>query len=186
MGEGLIDQPARIMDITQFEEAIRTHRRAVLAYVYTCTRDMALAEDIVQDACLTALKKRETYRPDASFSSWLISIARFIWLRECEKRGVRSRALSYIEENAESLFSAELYEEEQWQSEKVALKTCIQKLPAEDRQIIEDHFVKCRKYDAIAKSVSRSLTWVKVRMHRLRKALRNCIREKLKVGEMTS
>ena len=174
------------MELAEFEQAIKTHRRAVLAYAYTCCRDMALAEDIVQEACLTALKKRDSYRPDASFSSWLISMARFIWLRECEKRGIRARALNYIEENAESLFTPELYEEEQWQSEKAALKSCIQKLPPEDRRIIEDHFVKCRKYDTIAKSISRSLTWVKVRMYRLREALRNCIREKLKFGEVTS
>ncbi|MDX1680656.1 MAG: RNA polymerase sigma factor [Akkermansiaceae bacterium] len=171
------------MDLAEFEHAIQTHRRSVLAYAYTCCKDMALAEDIVQEACLTAHQKRDSYRPDASFSSWLISIARFIWLRECEKRGIRARAMNYIEKNAETLFTPELYEEEQWQHEKAALRTCLKKLPAEDRRIIEDHFVKCRKYAAIAESISRTLTWVKVRMYRLREALRNCIREKLNTRE---
>ena len=160
-----------------FEEAVESHRRAVLAYAYTCCRDMTLAEDIVQEACLTAYRKRDSYRPEADFGSWLISIARFIWLRECEKRGIRARAMTYIEENASELFTPELYEEEVWQSEKAALKECLKKLSVEDRKIIESHFVSCWKYEKIADQLHKTLTWVKVRMYRLRKALRKCIQK---------
>lgn len=174
------------MEQAQLEEAIKTHRRAVLAYIYTCSKDMATAEDVVQEACLTAFKKRDTYQPDASFGSWLTSIARFIWLRECEKRGVRARAMPYLEENATTLFNPELYEEKQWQSEKEALKICLKKLPAEDHKIIEDHFVKSHKYAQIAESTSRTLAWVKVRMYRLRETLRNCIRTTIKAHESST
>jgi DNA-directed RNA polymerase specialized sigma24 family protein len=79
-------------------------------------------------------------------------------------------------EKAETLFTSDLYEEDQWQAEKVALKGCVQKLSSIDRSIIESHFVKCWKYAQIAETVNKTLSWVKVRMHRLRESLRNCVR----------
>jgi RNA polymerase sigma-70 factor (ECF subfamily) len=124
------------MDDTEFEEAIAAHRRSILAYAYTCCRNMTLAEDIVQEACLTAYRKRDTYDPNAKFGSWLISIARFIWLRECDKRGVRSRAMNYLHDNADSIFDAQVYAEEPWQQEKAALRKCVEKLEPQDRKII--------------------------------------------------
>lgn len=163
------------MDLAEFEKAIEENRRAVLAYAYTCSRDMDLAEDIVQETCLTALRKKDSYMPDANFTSWLISIARFIWFREREKRGIRDRAMKYLEDNAEELFTKDLYEEQKWQSEKKALTECMKKLPLSDRKIIDSHFIHLMKYEDIAKQMQRTLTWVKVRMHRLREALRKCI-----------
>ncbi len=92
------------MEHDQFEKAIEEHRRSILAYAYTCSRDMSFAEDIVQETCVTAFKKRDSYNPESKFSSWLISIARFVWLRECEKRGIRARAMNYLHEHAETIF----------------------------------------------------------------------------------
>jgi RNA polymerase sigma-70 factor, ECF subfamily len=171
------------MELREFEQAIELHRRAILAYAYTCSRDMHLAQDIVQETCVIALNKRDKYWPEANFGAWLISIARHVWLRECEKRQIRQKAMEYLHENAATLFAPEHYTEEHWQAEKQALKQCIQKLPELDRTIIEEHFVRHLKYEEIAAKISKSLSVVKVRMFRLREALRECVNSVVKAQE---
>ena len=58
------------MNESEFETLCSQHRRAILAYAYTCSRDMHLAEDIVQETLLVAHKKRDQYFPEADFGAW--------------------------------------------------------------------------------------------------------------------
>jgi len=167
------------MDDHEFEQRISKSRRAVTAYLYTCCGDLSLAEDIVQDTCLIAFKKRDKYLPDADFCAWMIAIARNLWLRELKKRKIRQTARQYLQDNASLLFTAETYGEDRLRQEKEALRDCLGKLALQDQRMIRDHFFGKMKYDAIADKFQRTLSWVKVRMYRSRLALRECVRKTL-------
>ncbi|GEM_PF-2890023 len=167
----------------EFNEALSLNRRPLLAYVYSCCQNLSLAEDIVQETLMTAHRKRESYEEQASFRGWLFAIARFVWLRHCEKKGIHARAMQYLHDHAETLFTPELYEEEDWKAEKRALQDCVSKLNAEDRSLIDSHFVTGQKYAQIAKQLNRSLSWVKVRMYRVRELLRRCVQTQISAKE---
>jgi RNA polymerase sigma-70 factor (ECF subfamily) len=157
-------------------------RPAILAYAYVCSRDLTLAEDIVQETLLIAFKKRDQYFPEADFKSWLISIARNVWFRERDRRQLADRTTRFIEENAHLLFGQEEYSEEHWEKEKQTLGQCLQKLGEVDRDLIQAHFHRDLSYLQIAGQAQRTLSWVKVRMFRARLTLLRCVRLGLAKG----
>ncbi len=167
------------MDAATFEHLCQHHRQSLLAYAYTCSRDLHLAEDIVQEALLIALRKREHYFPDADFGAWLIAIARNVWFRERERRQIADRASRYIHDHATELFEPQAYEPLRWDQERSALRRCLDKLAEGDRSLILAHFTSGEKYQDIAARLSRTLSWVKVRMFRVRAALLGCVKQSL-------
>jgi RNA polymerase sigma-70 factor, ECF subfamily len=167
------------MDAALFAQECQRHRQSLLAYAYTCSRDLHLAEDIVQEALLIALRKREHYFPDADFGAWLIAIARNVWFRERERRNIRERANRYLHDHASELFDATAYEPSAWEQERSALRRCLSKLGEGDRGLITAHFTTGDSYQTIADRLSRTLSWVKVRMFRVRAALLHCVKDNL-------
>ena len=163
------------MDMKEFDRLCRSHRRAVLSYAYACCRDLALAEDIVQETMLIALEKREHYFENADFGAWLVSIARHVWFRERGRRKLQTASPAFVEANAMLVFEPELYRDEPWEEERKVLVKCIEKLDDLDRVVIQNHFRNNMKYAEIARAMKKGLSWVKVRMHRARQALRRCV-----------
>ncbi len=168
------------MSDAEIEVLCAQHRRPLLAYAFTCSRDLHLAEDIVQETMLIAVRKREQYFPEADFGSWLISIARNVWFRERDKRRLAERAGAYLHEQASQLFTCDQYgDDDRWAREKTALSGCVEKLAADDRRLIDLHFAGGCAYGDISRQLKRSLSWVKVRMFRVRATLLRCVRTQL-------
>ena len=57
-----------------FYELIRPYERRVYAAAFAILRNQADAEDVAQEAALTALKHIRQFRAEARFSTWLIQI----------------------------------------------------------------------------------------------------------------
>lgn len=169
------------MDMGEFERLCQGHRRAVLAYAFTCCRTLDVAEDIVQETLTIAFQKRDQYFPEADFGGWLISIARRVWFRERDRRRLSANAARYLDDNAPLLFDPERFGDKRWEEEKKVLTQCLEKLSEVDRSIIQAHFAENRKYAAIAQAMQRTVNWVKTRMFRARSSLLECVR--LAMGE---
>jgi len=167
----------------EFEELCAKHRRSTLGYLFTCCRDLGLAEDLVQETMLIAFEKRESYFPEADFGAWLISIARNLWLRERSKRKLTVSLSETVENNASILFARELYGEDAWDDHRAALATCLRKLSDSNRKLLDLHFNDGQTYERIARVAGLTVSWVKVRMHRVRKALQECVRGVLRAQE---
>jgi RNA polymerase sigma-70 factor (ECF subfamily) len=164
------------LELVEFERLCKENRKALLSYAYLCCRDLDLAEDIVQETLTIAFEKRAQYFPEASFGGWLVSIARNVWFRERDRRRLGSRTAGFIDENAAFLFDEGAYAGRAWEEESRALQGCIKKLSPTDQDLIRAHFSEKKKYAEIAQLRERTLSWVKVRMHRARIALLDCVR----------
>lgn len=162
------------IDPEEFANRCNAHRRDLLYYAFTCSRDMALAEDIVQEALVLAVKKREHYFPEADLRAWLIALVRNMWFKERERIQRKQQHVEFIEENATLLFDAQETQAPP-EAEHAVLEACLQKLEESDRSIIQEHFVNNLKYNEIAERMRKNLSWVKVRMFRARMALMQCI-----------
>lgn len=66
---------ARAGNSEAFEELVRLHMRAAYTVALGVTNDDADAEDVVQDAFITALERLDACEP-ARFSGWLLTIVR--------------------------------------------------------------------------------------------------------------
>lgn len=56
------------------------HARALVNFFYKMCYDRALAEDLTQDTFLKLLRFRGKYRPEASFKTFLYTVARNLWI----------------------------------------------------------------------------------------------------------
>ena len=74
---------ARQGDPAAFGELINRHRSAVYRAARAALGSHADAEDAAQDAFLMAFRRLETFRGDASFKTWLLTI---VWHQAINKR----------------------------------------------------------------------------------------------------
>jgi RNA polymerase sigma-70 factor, ECF subfamily len=80
---------ARRGDPAAFGELVDRHRSAVYRAALAALRSPADAEDAAQDAFLMAYKRLDSFRGDASFKTWLLTIA---WHQAINRR----RSLSSV------------------------------------------------------------------------------------------
>jgi RNA polymerase sigma-70 factor (ECF subfamily) len=170
------------MTVNEFERCCTEHRRGLLSYLYALCRDYHQAEDLVQEAMAIAHGKREHYFPEADFGAWLRAIARNVWMRQRRIDARAPRHEAVIGELADTLFSADDYQDDRWGDEKRALDACLEQLESTDRRLIRDHFSGGQRYGELAAAAGRTVSWVKVRMFRARAALAECIRGRLAGG----
>jgi RNA polymerase sigma-70 factor (ECF subfamily) len=166
-----------------FESRCGQQRRPLLAYLYTLCADYHLAEDLVQETLAIAHGKREHYFPEADFGAWLRAIARNVWMRERRAGARRPVPAEVIDDLADGLFAAGRYRDEDWQREIEVLRGCVEELGETDRGLVSEHFGAGRRYAELAAAAGRTLSWVKVRMFRARKALADCVRRHLEAPE---
>lgn len=172
------DSQTPVPDEAAFAQDCERLRPGLYAYALTCCRDPHLAEDIVQETLLIAVRKRAMYLAESDFGLWLVSIARNVWFRERERvaRTRRRQVPQAIEELAIELVDIP---GDEWDREARALRQCVERLGDEDRALLQRHFTLGEGYDQVAATLQRTLSWVKVRMHRLRKALLACAQRRL-------
>lgn len=61
-------------DPRSFELLIERHRSPVINHLYRLVRSRTIAEELAQEVFLRVYRSRQTYRPEAKFSTWLFRI----------------------------------------------------------------------------------------------------------------
>ena len=84
---------AQAGDIDAFGELVERNRRAVFRAALACVRSPAEADDVAQEAFVTAYRKLATFRGDAQFRTWLLSIT---WRKAIDRRKSVSRWLRTV------------------------------------------------------------------------------------------
>lgn len=67
-------EEVRIGDRKAFSELVRRHQKSMMRLALRLTRDLNMAEDIVQDSFIKAFQKIDLFEGRASFKSWLYQI----------------------------------------------------------------------------------------------------------------
>ncbi len=73
-------------DLAAFEELVTRHERAIYAVAYRIVQNPQDAEDVTQQAFLSAIENLAGFREEASFATWLHRIAAFAALKVIRKR----------------------------------------------------------------------------------------------------
>jgi RNA polymerase sigma-70 factor (ECF subfamily) len=81
---------AQAGDVEAFGELVERNRRAVFRAALACVGSPAEADDVAQEAFVTAFRKLGTFRGDAQFRTWLLSIT---WRKAIDRRKSASRWL---------------------------------------------------------------------------------------------
>jgi RNA polymerase sigma-70 factor (ECF subfamily) len=81
---------AQAGDVEAFGELVERNRRAVFRAALACVRSPAEADDVAQEAFITAYRKLGTFRGDSQFRTWLLSIT---WRKAIDRRKSLTRWL---------------------------------------------------------------------------------------------
>ena len=175
---------------TQFyHELIRPHERSVYMVALSYMKNEADAEDVAQEAFIKAFRNLSTFRGDAKFSTWLISITLNEARNRLRRQGVvRMQSLDESPDEDGVVSPALLRDWREIPSEAVEreeIRTLIRKavelLPEIYRQVFLLRDVEELDVNETAQALSISISNVKVRLHRARMMLQKELAPQLKI-----
>jgi RNA polymerase sigma-70 factor (ECF subfamily) len=148
-------------------------------YAMVLSRNAAEAEDLVQETCLRALRSIDGLRADGSAKSWLFTILRNIWLNQLRHRRT---APAVVELDADGSAPNEPADPAQdphsdyvSKLERERVRTAIEQLPVEFREIIIVREYEELSYEEIAAVLDCPLGTVRSRLARARSRLREML-----------
>lgn len=151
------------------EELYDRHSRQAFNLALKMLRDPQAAEDLVQDAFLRVWQQSESYDPARGrFATWLLSVVHNMCIDQLRKKRLLSVSLDQDEAQQWVPYLAddsEGPEEEVWIKQKrETIKRNLQRLPEEQRELIELAFFGGYSHSQIAARTGRTLGTVKYRI----------------------
>lgn len=166
--------------IEQFVAALTGCQDSLFAFILSQLPQPHRARDVLQETNLVLWRKRAEFEPGTNFQAWAMSIAQFqvraAW-RDMQRESGRllfdDAVLGVLSERvAERVDSFSQYRD--------ALRSCLSKLSGDQREIIRQRYETGGSVQSIAQALGRSANAVSITLHRVRKALSDCIRRTLK------
>ncbi len=175
-------------DTQLYHELIRPHERSVYMMALSFMKNEADAEDVAQEAFLKAFRNLSTFRAEAKFSTWLISIT----LNEARSRlrrqaTIRMESLDEPPDENGTVSPALLRDWREIPSETLEreairklLQEAVEALPEIYRQVFLLRDVEELNTNETALALDISVTSVKVRLHRARMMLQRQLAPQLR------
>jgi RNA polymerase sigma factor (sigma-70 family) len=158
------------MPARAFEDTVLPHLDAAFNYARWLTRNDADAEDVVQDACVRAMRFFSSLR-DNDARPWLFAIVRNTWYSRVSRRA-SSEATPLIVAQHDEADDALDPEERLLQQHTVAVvRTALEQLPVDFREVLVLRELEGLSYKEIAAVVGVPLGTVMSRLARARDRL---------------
>ena len=181
-------------EIQLYHELIRPYERSVYLMALSYMKNEADAEDVAQEAFLKAFKGLASFRAEARFSTWLISIT----LNEARSR-LRRKSLVHMDsldappDEDQAVSPALLRDWREIPSEvvergeiRLLLREAVEQLPSIYREVFLLRDVEEMNINETAEALSISIPSVKVRLHRARMMLQKLLAPQLRTATRTS
>lgn len=181
MDEVTLITQAQKGDVAAFNRLVLHYQEAAYNLAYRIMRDPQTAEDMTQEAFISAYKSLNSFR-GGSFKAWLMRIVTNGCYDELRryKRRPQSSLDELMEDNESVAFLRSPTESPEGHRQQVelvqAIEHCLEALPDEQRVAAVLCDVEGYDYNEIAAIMSTSLGTVKSRISRARTRLRDCLR----------
>src|SRR5215218_3115437 len=159
------------------------HQRQIFAYIYTLVPDRHDAEDLLQETSVVICEKFDEFKPGTDFVAWACQIA---WwrVRYSRQKFARSKVV-FDDDLLESVAHTVATMREELDERHEALASCLQKLPARDRELVLTRYEPgCGVAEAAERS-GRSMDAAYKALNRLRKLLHDCVTNELADAQST-
>ena len=163
---------------SEFVFLITRHQAAIYAYILTLHPDRVAAQDILQETNLVLCRKLADFEPGSHFSAWAFRVA--YWQTMAYLKRVRRAGLVALDPDVLELVAHEAEEQlGDFEDRHLALKSCLQKLPAGDASILLAHYQRGESLAEISGRLGRTREALKQVLLRIRRSLRTCIERQL-------
>ena len=165
-------------DKAAFEQLVIRPQELVFSLAYKLTGNREMANDVAQEAFIRAWKAIEKFRGDSTFSTWIYRITvNTAWT-------LRKKAKKHNTLNIDDTYEPIVIDEKK-DPELVAINSdlssvlinALDKIPIEQRIIVELKNIEGRSHKEIADYLDISVTAAKVRLHRAHQKLRQILEE---------
>jgi len=177
-------------EFAAFSAIVDRHQRSLINFFYHLCWDRQAAEDCAQEVFLRVYSHRDSYEPQAKFTTFLFRIARNLWIDRTRSDAVRGKAASLDRrsdgDEGRSLGErlavrapgpVEILAREEQQA---ALRRAIEQLPEEQKAVVILSEIQGLKYQDIGAILDVPVGTVKSRMHTAMEKLK----ELLSVAEL--
>jgi RNA polymerase sigma-70 factor, ECF subfamily len=150
------------------------------ACIISLVPHVADADELFQECSIVLWSKRDEFQPDTNFLAWACQIAlnKAFNLR---MRQARSRVV-YDDEFLQAVCDHRTATADRSDVRSAALKGCIEKLKARDRELLEVWYQECGTTKSLAEQLGRPLDTVYKAMRRIRSALFDCVSQAMREG----
>lgn len=169
----MADDRAR-MDVAQL---VAEHYQAVYRFAYRLSGSAADAEDLTQQAFLVAQRKLAQLREDANARSWLFTILRNCFLKDCQRR--RPVPVVDLQLSVDNIPIETPKEEE---IDRQQLQEALDELSAGFRVVVVMFYFEDRSYREIAAELDLPIGTVMSRLARAKSFLRSKLFERAPAG----
>ena len=164
-------------DQDAFSALVKKYQKGAHALAWRKIGDFHIAQEITQDAFLTAYKKLGTLRDHNAFVGWLYVIVARLCLDWLRKNRIPIESLdtidsSAVNKGAYSQYVAEKQATEASEARRDVVKKLLQKLPESERTVMTLHYLGEMTIKAISEFLGVSPNTVKSRLSRARNRLR--------------
>lgn len=169
---------------TDFVILITRHQAVIYAYILTIHPNRVAAQDILQETNLVLCRKVAEFEPGTSFKAWALRVA--YWQTMAHLKRVQRSGLVALDPEVLELVAAEAEEQlGDFEDRHLALKACLQKLPAGDASILLAHYQRGESLAELSGRLGRTRDALKQVLLRIRRSLRACIERQLAAATRT-
>lgn len=165
-------------DSAEFVSRLTECQSVLSMYVRSLMPGDRAAVDVVQQTNAKVWEKRSDFEPGTNFRAWAMTIARYEVLNY-RKQQARDSRLHFSGE-LEEIIGTELSSvADESLSRHEALRSCLGAFSPENRELLFLRYQSSESLVDFAARTRRSLGSLKVKLHRLRNSLADCIEKQL-------
>ncbi|MEX2214833.1 MAG: sigma-70 family RNA polymerase sigma factor [Phycisphaeraceae bacterium] len=165
----------------EFVQLFIRHERRVFAYLMTVLGNAADAEDVLQQTCVVLWSKFDEFEAGSDFAAWAIRTA-YLTARNHLRSKSRSR-VCFSQAMFEAVAQQAATQPAQVDDVHDALGECLERLPAEDRDMIRQRYELDASVPSIADRLGRSVHVVYRALSRVHTDLFQCVTKRLAAGK---
>jgi RNA polymerase sigma-70 factor, ECF subfamily len=161
----------------QFVRLLTDSQSRLYAYILTLVPDFTAANDVLSETNTTLWRKSSDFQVDTNFAAWAVRIAYFEVLAYQKRR----RADPHLFEGdlLDEVAAAATAVAEDFNEKRQALRSCVEKLPSKDHQLVDLRYQRGLSVQEIAQRRGKTANAVSQALFRIRAALAACIERTL-------
>ncbi|MFR0921697.1 MAG: RNA polymerase sigma factor [Clostridia bacterium] len=145
------------------ENIYNKYANSIKHYIFCITKDIGLAEDIMQETFVVAINQINKFRGDCEISVWLFSIAKKILYKKTKKNSIYNMVPIDEFELADNI---SIEEDCINKDNKLKLFEALQKLDPNTREVMYLRLTGDLTFKEIGKILNRTESWTKVTFFR--------------------
>ncbi|MDG2013924.1 MAG: RNA polymerase sigma factor [Pirellulaceae bacterium] len=159
-----------------FGELVSRHHLKVRAMLWRSLGDESAVDDVAQEVFMSALSGVSRFRQQASFSTWLLAIARNKAISHLRKKCTASGKTVSGLDLAVIEHQIQILDEGKTEPANLdALRNCVTKLSDSHRQLVQEIYFNERSTAELSAATGVARNTLRMQLMRIRRALAGCI-----------